>query len=273
MDQKLLERIKKLQAKADNLKGLGPEYEAEAASFAAAVQKMLVEYDLDMSDVDYRLSLTQDPVRLHEFRPADFGLKSKKREILWEQALAATVAKAHQCGIIPVMSSNHFYLVGRRHHRQVAEYMIVFLFRTVEELADKAYVKRFYELRNQGLVKHARGYRASFIEACVSRLIKRYREAEHATIEGLSAEQRKVAVVRLSQEHTLIKAALDDLKKSGFIEDKDTTPLGNNKVNELGFQDGDAAGRQINLKPNVAPGQPTSPRAVGAGQKLLGRGA
>lgn len=275
IDVNLLARIQKLQAKADSLKSMGPAYEAEALTFAAAVQKMLLQYDLDMSEVEYRLDVENNPVKMHLFRPSDFGLTDKKRPILWEYALAVTVANAHSAEILSLEKSNTFVFVGRRHHREVAEYMFVYLSKMVLHLADKAYTKAFYLAKADGDVKTVRGFRASFIEGCVSRIMQRYKEIGQVAVNALSQKGRGVALVRLSNEKALIRKVIDKMQAKGAVElDTSEDPLRqfqkNNKNNLAGFAEGALAGDQINLNANALDNKHQQSAQVAAGQKLIG---
>src|SRR5689334_20374787 len=139
MDEQLMERLRKMNAKLQSLKTLGPNYEGEALLFAETIKRMLDKHGLEMSDIEFAAETKTDPVKLHKFDPEDFGLPGKKREILWEQALAITVAHAHKSEILFLSKSNSFYIVGRREHRMITEHMFVFLNRTVIRMADEAY--------------------------------------------------------------------------------------------------------------------------------------
>lgn len=86
--QKLLDRVRKLHAKAESAKALGSE--AEAASFAAAVSKMLAKYKLDMSELEFSQMEKAEPVG--EGYVAGEGKRTRQ---LWAEVLAAVVADAH----------------------------------------------------------------------------------------------------------------------------------------------------------------------------------
>ena len=143
IDNVLLERIRKMHAKAESAKQLGNE--AEAFTFASAVQKLLLKHDLTMSGVEALAAEQNDPIKMHEYDPATYGFKRTRTRVAWTQNLAKVIAKAHGCEVIPIIRSNKLMLVGTREHRQVCEFKLVTLTRYAQEHSEKDYVKFFYE--------------------------------------------------------------------------------------------------------------------------------
>src|SRR4051812_44988051 len=117
---KLVDRIKKMHAKAESAKQLGNE--AEAFAFASAVQKLLLKHNLEMTDVEAALAAKEDPVKAHYFYPETFGLPKRRSRVQWSELLARIVADAHMCGILPVRASNEFMIIGTRQNRQACEF-------------------------------------------------------------------------------------------------------------------------------------------------------
>ena len=251
VDKSVLRRIQKLLAKADSLKQLGNE--AEAMAFLDGANKLLMKHKLEMSDIDLKLRDQEDPVKMHYVNPGDLGLKSKKAQILWENALVKATAEAYFCRIIVVEKSNHFWLVGRREDRAIAEFMIVTLIRFAEQEADRAYVKYFYECKDKGDVTLARGYRSNFLLGFTDRVVGRFKdEFKQAEKEG-----GQHAIVRIQQERKATQDFMDQLRQKGFTKDL-ARPNLRGQVNHAGLEAGKAAGARANLRARAVEGSAES---------------
>lgn len=264
--EKLIDRIMKMYRKAESTRQLGNE--AEANIFMDAVQKLLAKHKLEMSDIELAAQEKEDPVKYHIFDPARFGFTRKKRNILWYELLAAAVARAHFCELIPVHKSNRIILIGRRQDRQVAEFMIITLTRLAEQWADKAYVKRFYEAQAEGDVTQARGYRGMWLMGFADRVYERYeemkkvREVEHAN--------NPHALMIIRKENALVKQVKEEVLGADRVQAKSIGPRA--AADSSGFEDGRKAGDQVNLSANAVEHVGNRPKVLSQGQKLLGGG-
>lgn len=125
---KLLEKIRKLQAKA-----LGTDNEAEAAAFAAKVQNLLAQHNLDLSDIEQMEEV---------FGEEDFG---EKYIDPWRRRLAAAVARYYMCEFCNDMIWSDkkkklvksFTIMGKKHNRVVAISMYHYLTTTTVRLASQ----------------------------------------------------------------------------------------------------------------------------------------
>lgn len=265
--EKLVDRIKKMHAKAESAKALGNE--AEAFAFASAVSKLLLKHNLEMTDVQAAAAEKEDPVKAHYFDPRTFGLPRKKRREHWSELLARIVADAHMCGILPVNKSNMIMLIGTRSNRQACEFMLVFLTRYAVEHSEKDYVRYFYECRDQGDVTKARGYKAGWLLGFVTRLAMRYKADKQEVIKEVQ-QVNPHALVRLKHQLVKIQEVTD------ILSDRIApTPRGRDLDKDgsgRGIADGMDHGDRVQLK-GAGLHQPKGKKQVGPGQGMLGSGS
>ena len=206
--EKLVDRIKKMHAKAESAKQLGNE--AEAFAFASAVQKLLLKHNLEMTDIEAALEAQHDPVQGHYFHPQAFGLPFKKSRVLWSELLGHVIADAHMCGILPVHRSNTFMIIGTRSNRQACEFMTVFLTRYAIEHSEKDYVRYFYQCKADGDVTMARGYKSGWLMGFVARLAERYKQDKAQIIKEVELVN-PFALVRLKDQMVKVQEVTDIL--------------------------------------------------------------
>ncbi len=262
-DEKILERIKKLHAKAVSAKEIGSE--AEALIFMDAVQKMLHKYDLEMSEVDYQLSLTQDPVKVTQVDSLSYNKKRASTQDVIQRLLAAAICRLFNCVFIGNDGSDRrgFYIVGRREHREVAHFVSTTLLRLMEDLSYKNYVAYFYECRRQGDVTRARGYKESwrqgFATAIASRVQAILVERE------VAARGHGVALVRMNTEKKLIDDFMKRMEQAGMVEESRSKAVGRTVYNGQGLRDGKAEGDKANLSGAAVKGNSSSNKRLGSG--------
>jgi hypothetical protein len=235
MSAQIIDKVAKLHAHMVSAKELGND--AEALAFSEMMQRLLAQHNLDMSDVEFAQMKREEPVQGELVDLHKHGLKVKRSRVLWQENLASIVAGAHMCRILIHPGSNYFTLVGRKHDREVAEYMIVTLIRNLERIADKEYTRYFYKCRDEGNVTKARGYHAAFLQGFTIRLAQRYQEAKRAL------EAEPMALVRFSMRD------VDDLIAK--LKTGTATALAQPKFHRDGYNDGKDAANKINLGPNA----------------------
>lgn len=120
----------------------------EAAAFMGKVHQLLTEHGLSMQEIDVTNVKKDRKVGELNFNPTDYGIPFKRQIQPWYLSLAGTVAQAHYCDAIGFRGSNALVFIGLPENRDVATYMFVFLTKTIETLADKAYVDFFYKCRD-----------------------------------------------------------------------------------------------------------------------------
>ena len=205
--QKVINRLIKMQASRQGESDLGNEEAAEA--FAAAINRMMIEYELNPSDLDYARATDNDPVI--EI-PVNFGahkLEQSKTRIAWQEELAQTVAKAHLCKILIRPRSNNIWFVGTKSHATVAEYVYGTMVPAVSRMskyAETAYWKSTG--CGRGKDNKALGYRASWISAFLRRIMERFEESRRAAVAECPSES--TALMRLDGALIKVRKYIDD---------------------------------------------------------------
>jgi hypothetical protein len=200
-EEKLLDKLKAIKLKAEGAAAIGSE--AEAQSFAEKLQSLLLEHDLSMSDIEFE-RMEEEPIDQHYIVLQDHGLKAKKTRTAWMERLASMIARANFCRIIVVSGTSNFWLVGRREHRAVAEYMIITLTRAVIDISKKEHTKYVWEVyKKTRSTSGARGFKDSFITAFLYRLFERI-EARKAA----AGASTSTALMRLSKEDAAVEQHL-----------------------------------------------------------------
>lgn len=209
--EKVLRRLVKMQAQRDGEAKLGNEKAAEA--FAAAVNRMMLEYELKPSDLDYQRSTQDDPVIELMFDHKKHGTKAKHSRIAWEESLARVVAKANLCSFLIRSGSNAIWFVGTRSHATVAEYTYGILVREATKLADKEYLKFFYRCQAEGDVTRARGFRAAWLDAFVGRVRERLEDERQQMVRDIAADlppgSASTALLRIDNALVKTQAYID----------------------------------------------------------------
>jgi len=251
---KVIARLVKMQACRDGEAALGNAEAAEA--FAGAINRMLLEHELNPSDIDYARAADNDPVIEVPVNFDLYKIEEKKQRIAWQETLAQIVARAHLCRFLIRTGSNYICFVGTKSHAVVAEYAYGVLVPAAERLATKAYDDYWKELRRTGQsVTKARGFRSTWLTAFVERIGERFDEARKAAV-AVAPEGTSTALVRLA-------GALQ--KAQRYVDDKFAgrrRAAGLYKMN-YSHADGLARGRA------AADGMAIGRRGVGSGQRLL----
>lgn len=260
---KIIDRIRKLHAKAESAKAIG-SFE-EAATFAEAVEKMLMKYKLSASTLSEEDREREDPLGAHWMEwDAHEGLKTNKRRIPWIERLTAIVCDAHFCSLIVSTRSSNILIIGREQDRAVCEYMCVMLVRLGIELADKAYRAERYKQWKLGKMHEAHGFREAFLFGYVTRLRERYaamRAAEvreHGAGVALVVKRSKDEVIKWSEEHIKQKKASATKMTASHLDGVDAGRRAADKVN--------LSGR------GVGGSTQDSTSALTRGQRLIGGG-
>ena len=92
---KIMDRLIKLQAQRDGEAEIGNLEASEA--FAGMINKMLIEHELNPSDIDYARAADRDPVIEIRCDLAKYGVDKKKSRIAWQEQLARIVSHANLC--------------------------------------------------------------------------------------------------------------------------------------------------------------------------------
>lgn len=221
--QKIIKKLVKMQASAASEAKLGNSEAAE--TFAAAINRMLIEYELNPTDLDYARATDDDPVIQVEADLAKYDIPQKKHRIAWQEELARIVANAHLCQFLVHRKANSIWFVGTRAHAVVAEYVYCILVRSAFYMSDEELF--FYQSRveMEGQPWKAKGFQESWLSSFVHRVRERLDEErkkviaeETARHQGLSNDQ---ALMRLSGALVKAQKYVDDM----FRGRKDHKPV------------------------------------------------
>lgn len=205
---KILKKVILLNNAAKGEEALGNTEAAEA--FAAKVNRLMLEYELSVSDIEYAAHEATDPVIELRVDLDGYGIPRTKTRSEWQQRLASIIANAHLCKTMVMSGSNHIWFVGTKSHATVAEYAYGILVPVVERLSKKAEVDYWKATGcGRGANNKALGYRAAWIDGFAGRLFERFKEARNQAI-NTSTTESGTSLVRLSGALARAQAYLDD---------------------------------------------------------------
>lgn len=256
--ENIIERVRKLHAKAESLKELGSL--AEAETFAAGVQQMLLKYKLDLADIATMSERPEETIEIQRIMWEEFGIKSTSRRSGWIERLVAGITSALNCAFVIYPGTNNISVVGKPVDAQIATFLIGKLVAVANELATVAYGQEWKRNAILGDVTATRGYRSAWLAGFAYQIGQRMKE-EYAKAEqshtGLALIRRK--------DNELVRSFMDDKFK------KKASSAKVNSNNNRGVAHGRAAANSQNLKANGV-NAPTTTSSLTAGQKLLGKG-
>lgn len=259
--QKVIDKLLKMQKSRDGEAALGNIAAAEA--FAGAINRMMIDHELEPSALDYAAASDRDPVIQLQVDLSKYRVRSKKARIAWQESMARIVANAHLCKFLVRRGSNDIWFVGTTSHATVAEYVFGTLVRAADDMCQQAYHDYGCEaIAELGRWKaRAPGFCESWLAAFVTRIDERLREARTAAVAIVPEAERGTALIRL--EGALIKA-------QKYIDDKFAHRRGSPALALYhgGHAEGRARGRA------AADAMPIGRRGVtGRATKLIGGGS
>lgn len=247
--EKVLDRVIKMMRSSQSEAQLGNTEAAEA--FAAAVNRMLLEHELSMTDVEYARSADNDPVVEIMVDLAGHNIKRTRTRSAWQESLAAIVANAHMCRFLVQAGSNRIWFVGTKAHAEVAEYVFGTLVPVVAKLSLNAYDRFWVQCKAEdGHAGRAKGYREAWLAAFLQRIRERFEEARATVV----AEGGSTALIRLNQ--SLVKANDYMAAKFNKPANKVAGLAGLSASNRDGARDGRAAADRIALNKGVGTSRP-----------------
>jgi hypothetical protein len=255
---KVLKRLVKLQASREGEAAIGNAAAAEA--FATMINRMLVEYELSPSDIDYAKAQDHDPVIEVMVNLGAYKIRVQKARIAWQESLARVVARAHLCSFLLRTGSNHIWFVGTKSHATVAEYAYGTLVPIIDKLSDVEYYAYLGKCQREGRSKDAHGYRPAWLQAFVRRIEERFFEARAASVSSAPSESQ--ALIRLN-------GALAKTQK--YIEDKFSSrgtaaAVGKNSYHSVGREHGRAAADRVALGRRGVNGVVPTSKKIGDGR-------
>lgn len=219
---KILKKLVKIQTQRDDAarraQGTGADAEAaanEAQAFAGMINKMLIENELNPTDIDYARANDNDPVIELLVQNDHYGIKKTKVRVAWQETLASGVARAHLCTMLIAPGTNYIYFVGTRSHATVAEYVYGTMVPLIEKMSKRAEVAYWHATGcGRGANNKALGYRAAWIDAFIQRIWERFDEARRA------AMQEYLAKAGTSTETGLMRLDGALMKARKYVQDK-----------------------------------------------------
>ena len=209
--QKLLVKLAKMQEQAKSEAALGNEAAAEA--FASALNKMMLRYELEPSDLDYVKISREEPIIELRIDLGRYGIKDKAARSAWQENLAGAVARAHLCQILVRPNSNQITFVGTKAHATVAEYVYGTIAPFVEKMSKKAEYDYWVATGcGRGVNNQAKGFRGAWIDAFVGRIWERFKEAREAAIAETTTTE--TGLVRLEGALLKVKEYVNNKFKS-----------------------------------------------------------
>lgn len=251
--QKLIDKLVKLQAQKNSERELGNIEAAEA--FAGMINKMLIEFELSQSDIDYARSADKDPVieifcDLSKYRPKshwrkEYQAENKNKRIAWQEELARVVANGHLCTFLIQQNSNRITFVGTKSHAIVAEYCYGTLVHAAQRMSvDANYA--YNKFTSPDLKRP--GYRESWLAAFVARIAERLREIKLASVKNVSPDLnvQNNALMRLNQSLVKTQKYIDDKFSGKNVKYASELQRGRMR-NRNGVEDGKAAADRMNI--------------------------
>jgi len=232
--QKIINRIVKLQTQADGEATLGNS--AAAESFAAMANKLMLDYELSASDLDYGRKSQDDPVIEKYVNFGAYNMKRTKTRIGWQEALARMVANAHLCSFLLIPGSNQIIFVGTKSHATVAEYVFGTMVPAVDKMADVEYYAYYNRMAAAGRGAEARGYRKGWLDAFVTRIGERFKEERNAAVARAQADNAMPSSTSLMRLSGSLKRVQD------YIDNKFAARR-KSYVGEVKFKHNHAAGK------------------------------
>ncbi len=217
---KVLAKLVKMQAQKEGEAALGNTAAAEA--FASAINRMLIEHELNPSEIDYARTQDRDPVIEMWAKLQTYGVKSVKSRVAWQEALANVVARAHLCKFLIRRGTNDIAFVGTKSHATVAEYSFGVLVAAAEKMSYKARHDYREGLRREhGIasghslkgVNEGFGFREAWLAAFTSRIAERFDEARKAAVAAADASVpggTSTALIRLDGQLVRAQKFIDD---------------------------------------------------------------
>lgn len=193
--QKLLSKLVKMQRQKEGEAKLGNMEAAEA--FARAINRLMLDYELAPSAIDYASAQDNDPVIQVKVDHEVYQIKSVKTRVAWQEALARVVANAHLCKMLIQTGTNNMWFVGTKSHATVAEYIYGTLVPMVTVMSKREYVNYEYKMRHAGEGWRAKGYREAWLNSFVDRIAERFRESRQEAVAEAPAGTQ-VSIMRLN---------------------------------------------------------------------------
>lgn len=231
----IIEKVKKLLTMAER----GTEHEAAIA--AAKAQSLLMQHNIDLSQIDAAGSKAHEQVR-------EWLLETMSRKQIWKGNLACAIAEANFCRMWWLGSD--LKLVGKEHNVQIAHHLYDYLVEAVERVTKAALAAERHHQQDTLNLFSRRAWANSFRLGCAHRLCDRLREQKlRMQIEGLP-EAKVVALTCVEVYQRELEAIAQWMREHGIkLGGKVRSQA---RTSRSGYQAGKAAGDSISLNRQVS---------------------
>ena len=253
INEKVIDKIRKLYAKAESCEKIGNQAEGEA--FAAMVNQLLIKHNLSMASVEWAQRNEEDPIAKEWVDFQAYNINIKHHRFQWPEQLASLICRAHFCKLLISGNTNELCFVGHKSNHEVAEYLFVTMYRLATVLSEKAYVAYFYEHWNNDDVTSARGFKSTWLYGFLSSLRERFDQERKA----VDMPTNSTTLVKINQTLAVVENWLNQNVKS-----ERGRSLNQFKSNNEGVKQGKQAAADISLRANAIHHNPSQ------GQKSFG---
>ena len=195
MVEKLLDRIKKLQALAGN----NPN-EAESHAAAAKVQALLFEHNLDMRDVEGHVLKGREEA----YERTDTYLKATAWTMKWKSTLYNGVSKHNFCHVVFHSGSTRLTMIGKRSNIEAVCYLSEYLIGAIERLSVSG---------SRHILTKKAMYQREFCFGAMSRVLARLREERERAAQA-SGQSTALVVVSNRELQQVVSAHFPHLHQS-----------------------------------------------------------
>ena len=237
-NEEIIEKLKKIKAHEESAREIGSIDEAEV--FAKVFQKLLVDYELSMNDVEFTHMRNVSTIEKTLIDWDEYHVKvGQNIRHMWIEYLTAIVARAYGCAFMIRTGSSHIWIIGRETNRHLAEYVLVMLVRSADSISRKESATFSRRCRKEGRPEVSHGYRKSFLIGFVLRINDRLKEARHPT-----ASSGSTAIVRIATESG---DARDWMRQTLHIRQAADLTIAASE-NCIGFQKGQTTANRMDIR-------------------------
>lgn len=145
MKEKLLPKIKALLDKAESAKQMGSL--AEAETFMVNANKLLLKYNLSMTDISNLSEKNENDITKQE-EDNFIKLGVNKAEGTWDEQLIKMLTRNNFCDVVFMNFSKKCYIVGTKTNIEIVEYLFGYLKQIIPVLGNEKYTSEVERIRN-----------------------------------------------------------------------------------------------------------------------------
>lgn len=212
---RLIRKLQKLKAQSEGEAAIGNT--AAAETFAAVLNRMLLEHELRPSDLEYQRDHASEPIIELHVDFASHGLEAKRARQAWQESLASVVARNHLCRILIRPRSNSVWFVGTRPHALVAEYTYGVLVKAAWDMSLRELLRYRKEVRRTGQGPSAAyGFRAAWLDAFINRIDERLQQQLNSSVHEFAT----AAAGTMSQTTALLRIDVAKQRVDDYLDAK-----------------------------------------------------